>query len=1591
MPKKRRGGSLSKTSSDSKRKKNARENESDSQRISRQQANSQRMAEARENESDSQRISRQQTNSQRMAEARENESESQRLSRQQANTQRVAELRENENDEQRRSRQVANTQRMAELRENENEEQRRSRQVADNQHHAEVILQETPAQQRVRVRNNRMNQKLRQTFGNRYTHNANAKRLAEELSTPGAALRYNKDLDYSLLSDIGSMADTECRRCNAKKWKREPDGMCCPAKQRWERYPRLQEPEDPLKSLFKAETADSKEFLKNIDGYNNCFSMTSFGADKRISDTEGFNWATFKIQGQVFHQIGSLIAEPNEKPNFLQIYFISDLQEQAQRRREVIDNHPMRQNGRGLRDDIINQLQEQLLRSNHIVQQFKIARDNRPAEEFEVVIRADKVPAGEHAGRYNAPTVSEIAAVICGQEHGKRDIVIHHRTGGPPKRVSEFNHAYDGLQYPLFYSHGEDGYHFKIQLLDENGIPLNKFVTCMSYYAYLLMLRPGEFNHLHRGKDLFNKFLVDMWAKIECERLVYYRSHQKELRVDDYAHLRDALNNDTLEDTGKLVILPSNFHGGPRYMQERIQDAMTNVRTHGNPNLFITATCNPKWPEITAELLPGQSYTDRPDIVARVFRLKYKKIMDLICDYSVFGVRVGHMATVEFQKRGLPHVHILVWLKDKIQPSQIDSLISAEFPDPEEDPELFRIVKAHMVHGPCGPQNPNCPCMVEEIKNGIKKKVCSKKYPRELRKDTISDNDGFPLYRRRSREDGGQYVTVDVRRGRGESRRCACGNECVVPFNALLLRAFDAHINVEYCSSVKSIQYVCKYCNKGSDMATIGIRNVESDEITQYQNGRYICSSEAAWRTLGFPIHERYPPIERLAVHLENGERVIYRAENAREAATMPPRKTKLTAFMDLCNADQFASSLLYNEVPRYFRWDHSTREWKKRKQGKAHDSIEGYFSEDTIGRVYSVHPNFEECFYLRMLLHVVRGPKSFEDIRSVNGTVCSTYKDACKLRGMLESDDIWISTLQDASVSDSPRKLRYLLAIILHWSKPSDPAQLWQGFKESLCEDIRHQHRLQYGNSSLDFNNDIFNEALILIEDAIFRMGGQEIHMYGLPATDRARTRVPREVMRELDYDIAQMNSIVEENVPKFTQDQGAVYNAILNDIKENKGSLFFLDAPGGTGKTFLINTLLAAVRKEKQIAIATASSGIAATLLSNGRTAHSAFRLPLKLGSFDVGEKLMCNITRGSDAAEVLKKAKVIFLDEGTMLNRKALEALDNTLQDISKNNSVMGGKTFVVSGDFRQILPVIKKGTRANEVDACFKSSYLWQHVKILTLQTNMRVHLSGDQNASEFSEKLLRVGNGEVPTDENNEIDMSQIGNIVQSSEELSESVYENLATEYMNLEWLCERSILGTKNDVVDEINMNLLNKIPGEIVSYKSIDMPMDESEAFQFPVEFLNKIEMSGIPPHNLRLKVGCPIMLLRNIEPPKLCNGTRLVVKQLFPHLIEAEILTGVGKGEQVFISKIPITPTDTPVDFKRIQFPIKICFSMTVNKSQGQSLKVAGLHLDSPCFAHGQLYVACSRVGSPSNLYIFAPNGRSKNIVYQEVLSN
>jgi len=194
--------------------------------------------------------------------------------------------------------------------------------------------------------------------------------------------------------------------------------------------------------------------------------------------------------------------------------------------------------------------------------------------------------------------------------------------------------------------------------------------------------------------------------------------------------------------------------------------------------------------------------------------------------------------------------------------------------------------------------------------------------------------------------------------------------------------------------------------------------------------------------------------------------------------------------------------------------------------------------------------------------------------------------------------------------------------------------------------------------------------------------------------------------------------------------------FKEILDHVMTNRGKVFFIDGPGGIGKTYLYRALFARVRSTDRIAIATATFGIAASIMAGGRTAHSRFKIPIKLEDNSV-----CNFTKQSGTAELLCEASLIIWDEVAITRRQAIETLDRSLQDITGCDSSFGGKVMVFGGDFRQVLPIVPRGTRAQISDATLLQSYIWDDIKIIRLKQNMRA-----QNDVWFSQFLLRISDG-----------------------------------------------------------------------------------------------------------------------------------------------------------------------------------------------------------------------------------------------------
>ena len=584
---------------------------------------------------------------------------------------------------------------------------------------------------------------------------------------------------------------------------------------------------------------------------------------------------------------------------------------------------------------------------------------------------------------------------------------------------------------------------------------------------------------------------------------------------------------------------------------------------------------------------------------------------------------------------------------------------------------------------------------------------------------------------------------------------------------------------------------------------------------------------------------------------------------------------------------------------------------------------------------------------------------------------------------GLIQNDSQWNQCLEEAYFEVSAYALRSLFCTILHHCNVGNILLLWENHKEGMAEDVLYQAQRVNPNVTVE-DKDVINEVLMKIEDKLLQIGGSSLEHYGLPKVERAPHALSHEMLKAKDYNKDELRAYVEENIGKLNEEQKFVYDKIISKL--DAGGFWFLDAPGGTGKTFLSKLLLAKVRSEDKIAIAVASSGIAATLLPGGRTAHSGFKLPFELLKDD---KPICLITKESAKAAVIKEAKLIIWDECTMSHKRAFEAVDRLLKDLHDNDKTMGGTLVLMTGDFRQTLPVVTKGTRADEVAAAIKSSYLWKTVKKLHLKTNMRALITGDASAAEWSSILLDIGNGKFcGPDECLKVPEHVC---VKSKEDLIKAIFPSLSQNYSNEDWLGERAILAPKNEDVDKINDQLMRMIPGEERSFRSFDSVEKDDDATEYPIEFLNSLSPPGFPPHILTLKVGTPVILLRNLSPPEMVNGTRLIITKMKDNLLTGKILIGSFKGQIVTIPRIHLRPTGLPFQFRRTQFPVKLSFAMTINKAQGQTLGHVGLNLEHSCFSHGQLYVGCSRVGIERNLKIFAPEGITKNIVYKEALKD
>ncbi|RCN37604.1 hypothetical protein ANCCAN_16484 [Ancylostoma caninum] len=717
-----------------------------------------------------------------------------------------------------------------------------------------------------------------------------------------------------------------------------------------------------------------------------------------------------------------------------------------------------------------------------------------------------------------------------------------------------------------------------------------------------------------------------------------------------------------------------------------------------------------------------------------------------------------------------------------------------------------------------------------------------------------------------------------------------------------------------------------KYVCKGPDRASLRLlqENVSGqlNEILANLDARYVCAPEAIHHIFKYECQFKSDTVYRLQVHLPDYQFVAFLAGQEQEALSAAAhRDTILTAWFKLnleyeqgeqdgvdLQGGIDPRSLYYYQIPEFFTFVQETRKWKIRERGTRQ-----------IGRMYTATPRDMERFSLRLLLLHRKNIHSSEDLRTIEGVVHTTFTEAARAFNLLHDDAHYGECLAEAAQFQMPFELRALFGYMLAFCDISDPQLLYDRIKTSMAE-----YFINRGYSPLDAESlvyyDLSNRLAIL--------------QYNL--SERITPPTPhRPELEAIQDDWEYHSNKGTELYNCLNSQQRTAADSILASFETGRQKMHYIDGPGGSGKTYLYNTIYHILKGRHKSIICVAWTGIAASLLPEGRTASSTFKLSMGSGNRE------CVLKREHRDAIPLKQADAIVWDEISM------------------------------------------RGREGYMVDVCIKNSRLWRDFETHNLFVNMKAASSG----SSWCELLMAIGNGEIEQDSERRIhlpsDLMSNGNLID----------EVFGDELTNTDNLSDYAILAPRNFDANRINEEAIDRLSGPLHEYKSIDDVVGENqnESTTYISEFLNSLSPAGLPPHKLSLKKGAIVILLRNLDVRNgLCNGTRLIATHFRRFVLSCSIASGEREGQFVLIPRIDnYTDKGVPFRLRRRQFPIRVAFAMTINKAQGQSLMGVGVHLGSEVFSHGQLYVALSRAKRRERVKVYSPGAHVKNIVIKDVL--
>ncbi len=716
----------------------------------------------------------------------------------------------------------------------------------------------------------------------------------------------------------------------------------------------------------------------------------------------------------------------------------------------------------------------------------------------------------------------------------------------------------------------------------------------------------------------------------------------------------------------------------------------------------------------------------------------------------------------------------------------------------------------------------------------------------------------------------------------------------------------------------------CRYCFKAPDRVS-----VELNEIQAYLSGRLLSCSEATFRILGLRLHQEWPSVERLEIHLPRHHNVVFNPLDDEDEVheRLLSTTSKLLQWFELNREDPNARQWRYIDIPEHYSWDKQRHQWKRRVNVVT-----------KVARLPQVSASNLELAALRLILHYARGCGSFEDLATFNGHTYDSFRDAAKAAGLVEDDSEAVIIFQEiVRTRVCIQTLREQFCAVLVHCGPSNPVELFNMFASDLMYDSVSSASCR--SALLDINTIMREQYGKSLNDREF---GFDLDF---PDDD---------VMLPPIVDIDSNTALLEVLRPLLSQEQKIAIQCVLNSVFDQQGSnVFAVLCSAGTGKTLFANFLACYLRSQGYVVVCVAASALAASLLEGGHTAHHAFHIPIP-----ANDGTFCSLTRPERA--LLRKADLIIWDEASMIHQDVADTVCRSLQDIMHEQLPFGGKTVVFTGDFKQLLPVVRCGNGAHHT--LHRCSW-WPRVACYSFSRNFRA----DQDEA-FAAMLEDVGRGLITTV--NVPEGSCAGSITELVARVFGDNLLNVDANAMILTWTL---------DAANTINEYCLQHSPGVSHEAFASDTYMNCKNPDLYPTEVVASIHMYGAPSSCIRLKVGARYMIIKNVM-KNVFNGVRCQLVALNGNKsVFVKLLSGPGAGVTVLLPScvFMISPEASGLPFviRRRQFPLIPAYAVTAHKAQGQTLCTVGLYIASDVFTHGQAYTALSRTRGWPNIVVFS----------------